>query len=54
MAGKLRIAGYPWDKDGYRSDGGFARPVDTFIVAGYPWDKDGYRSDGWRAPEFAA
>lgn len=49
VAGSLRIAGYPWDKDGYRSDGGFA-PADPLIVAGHPWDKDGYRSDGGFAP----
>jgi hypothetical protein len=46
----LRIAGYPWDNDGYKSDGGFA-PADAVIVAGYPWDNDGYKSDGWRSPE---
>jgi hypothetical protein len=44
------IAGYPWDKDGYRSDGGFA-PAAPVVVAGNPWDNDGYKSDGWRAPE---
>lgn len=44
------IAGYPWDKDGYRSDGGFA-PTTPSVVAGNPWDNGGYKSDGWRAPE---
>ncbi|MBL8541177.1 MAG: hypothetical protein JNK68_12510, partial [Betaproteobacteria bacterium] len=45
--------GYPWDKDGYRSDGGFA-PAETVTIAAYPWDNGGYRSDGWRAPELAS
>lgn len=49
VASGLKVAGYPWDKDGYRSDGGFA-PTETTVVAGYPWDKDGYRSDGGFAP----
>jgi hypothetical protein len=48
--GTLRIAGYPWDKDGYRSDG-WRAPADALIVAGYPWDNGGYKSDGWRVPE---
>jgi hypothetical protein len=51
-SGNLRVAGYPWDKDGYKSDGGFApAPADALIVAGNPWDNGGYKSDGWRAPE---
>ena len=50
VEGDLRIAGYPWDNGGYKSDGGFA-PADAVIVAGNPWDNGGYKSDGWRAPE---
>jgi hypothetical protein len=46
----VRVAGYPWDNDGYKSDGRRA-PADAVIVAGYPWDNGGYKSDGWRAPE---
>ena len=53
-AGDLRVAGYPWDNGGYKSDGGFApAPADAVIVAGNPWDNGGYKSDGWRAPELA-
>jgi hypothetical protein len=48
----VRVAGYPWDNDGYKSDG-WAAPADPVIVAGYPWDNGGYKSDGWRAPEFS-
>jgi hypothetical protein len=52
LADALRVAGYPWDKGGYKSDGGFApTPADAVIVAGNPWDNGGYKSDGWRAPE---
>lgn len=47
----LRVAGYPWDNGGYKSDGGYApSPADALIVAGNPWDNGGYKSDGGRAP----
>jgi hypothetical protein len=48
----LRVAGYPWDNGGYKSDGGFTpTPADAVIVASNPWDNGGYKSDGWRAPD---